>query len=124
MATRLMRNVLREWFWTAKLLRLDRLEKHVEELEQCSRALKRVYHISKEQLKDSCEGCAKTLSISRRCMSPGAEGAPTKDKEQAGYVHAIVVGESSVQFCLQCRGQQDDNDDGHAPRMSGFLAAL
>lgn len=132
MEKRLTGKVLRAWFWTAKVLRLERVEKHVAELERSHNALKRVYRISKEQLEDSfdraqlgCRACTKTLSISRRCMSPGAGGAPTEDVEWHNYGHAIVVGEHSVQFCWRCRGKECDEESGaHSPRMCGFQAAL
>lgn len=125
-----MRNVLREWFWTAKVLRLERLEKEVGKLERSHKALKRVWSVSKQQFtpqhKSNCEACVKTLSISRRCMSPGAAGAPTEDIEFRNYAHAIVVGEDSVKFCLRCHGQLsiEGSEPGHSPRMCGFKAAL
>ncbi len=131
MEKRLMGNVLRAWFWTAKVLRLERLEKRVEELQQSHTALKRVYSISKQQFTPEqqeyradraqfdCEACAKTLGISRRCMSPGAT---TEDMESHNYGHAIVVGEDSVKFCLRCHGDEERGEP--SPRMCGFKAAL
>ena len=118
-----MRKVLRAWCGTARELHDARslavLEQHAAELEKLQRqshaALLRVYRSSgreqrarAERGQSGCQACAQNEGISRRCLSPGTEGAPTADMEGHGYGHAIVVGEHGVQFCLRCRGAEGE----------------
>ena len=128
----LLRRAWRAWRQTARDLRLARLEREVAALrqgkEQCHAALARVYRSSgreqrarAERGQSGCEACAQNEGISRRCMSPGTEGAPTEDMECANYGHAIVVGEHGIQFCLRCRGAESER---HSPRPCGVLEPL
>jgi hypothetical protein len=73
--------------------------------------LREVYHNSgREQLARAernlpgCERCCANVGISRRCMSPGIEGAPSDDMQRCDDVHAIEIGEEGIIFCKRCRG--------------------
>ena len=95
--------------------------------------LREVYHNSgreqrarAERKLPGCEACCANEGISRRCMSPGTEGAPSDDMQCWDDVHAIDVGEEGIIFCEECRGM--DIDVRHRPRWRqlpcGSLCAL
>jgi hypothetical protein len=125
---RRQKKLWRAWRQTARDLRLARLEREVAALRQSHAALERVYRSSGDEQRaraergqSGCQACAQNEGISRRCMSPGTEGARTEDMEGYNYGHAIVVGEHGTRFCRTCRGEASDR---HAPAWCGVLEPL